>query len=48
MPYLGNKITLSESDLKELFALFTSVTKYEKRQIYDPTNDERVLLQMPT
>jgi len=43
MPYLRNKITLSESDLKELFALFTSVSKYEKRQIYDPTNDDHFL-----
>jgi len=43
MPSLGNKITLSESDLKELFALFTSVTKYEKRRIYDPANDDHFL-----
>jgi hypothetical protein len=34
---------LSESDLKEFFALFTSVTKCEKRQFYDPTNDDHFL-----
>jgi hypothetical protein len=43
MPYSENKITLSESDLKELFALFTSATRYEKRQIYDPTSDDHFL-----
>lgn len=33
-----NKISLTEEDLKELFALFTSCTKYEKQQIYDINN----------
>ena len=27
---------LGEEDLKEIFAIFTSATEHEKRQIYDP------------
>lgn len=43
MPSLGKRITLSESDLKEIFSLFTSATVHEKRQIYDPTSDHYFL-----
>ncbi|HOI92805.1 MAG TPA: hypothetical protein PLK28_20050 [Candidatus Rifleibacterium sp.] len=35
---ITNKISLTEEDLKELFALFTSCTKHEKQQIYDTSN----------
>lgn len=34
-----NGIVLSEDDLKEIFALFTSVTKFEKAQVYDEQGD---------
>lgn len=30
----GHKITLEENDLKEIFGLFTSLTKHEKAQVY--------------
>lgn len=43
MPYWDKKITLSESDLKEIFALFTSATTHEKHQVYDPTSDHYFL-----
>jgi len=33
---ISNKpITLSEDDLKEIFSLFTSSTRYERDQVYD-------------
>ncbi len=31
----NNPIVLSEEDLKEIFSLFTSSTKYERDQVYD-------------
>lgn len=34
-----NGIILSEDDLKEIFALFTSATKFEKLQVYDEQGD---------
>ena len=43
MPHLGNEIALGESELKEIFALFTSTTKYERRQVYDPTDENYFL-----
>ena len=30
------KLNISDNDLKEIFALFTSVSTYELKQIYDP------------
>jgi len=36
-------ITLSEDDLKEIFSLFTSVTKFERDQIYDRDSDHHFL-----
>ena len=33
------KIEFSEADFKEVFALFSSSTVYELRQIDDPSND---------
>lgn len=34
-----NGIDLSDDDLKEIFALFTSATKFEKLQIYDEQSE---------
>ncbi len=34
-----NGIVLSEDDLKEIFALFSSATKFEKLQVYDEQSD---------
>ena len=34
-----NGIDLSEDDFKEIFALFTSATKFEKLQVYDVQNE---------
>ena len=34
-----NGISLSEDDLKEIFALFCSATRFEKLQVYDEQND---------
>lgn len=34
-----NGIDLSEDDLKEIFALFSSATKFEKLQVYDEQNE---------
>jgi hypothetical protein len=31
----NNSIMLSEDDLREIFSLFTSSTKYERDQVYD-------------
>lgn len=31
----NDPLILSEDDLKEIFALFTSATKYERDQVYD-------------
>ena len=30
-----NQIALTDDDLKEIFSLFTSTTRYEREQIYD-------------
>ena len=30
----GDRLILSEEDLKEIFSLFTSPSNYEKRQVY--------------
>jgi len=38
-------IKLSEEDLKEIFALFTSCTKYERDQVYDKDSDHFYLKQ---
>jgi len=34
-----NGILLSEDDLKEIFALFSSATKFEKLQVYDEQSE---------
>jgi hypothetical protein len=34
-----NGIRLSEDDLKEIFALFCSATRFEKLQVYDEQSD---------
>ncbi len=34
-----HNIEFSEDDLKEIFALFSSVSAYELRQIYDSNNE---------
>jgi len=34
-----NGIDLFEDDLKEIFALFSSATKFEKLQVYDEQNE---------
>ena len=34
-----NGIGLSEDDLKEIFALFCSATRFEKLQVYDEQSD---------
>ena len=34
-----NGIVLSEDDLREIFALFSSATKFEKLQVYDGQSD---------
>jgi hypothetical protein len=35
MRLLSKAIVLSEDDLKEIFSLFTSSTRYERDQVYD-------------
>lgn len=35
----GTSIHLSEDDLKEIFALFTSATRFEKLQVYDEQSE---------
>ena len=35
-----NGIRLSEDDLKEIFALFCSATRFEKLQVYDEESDD--------
>jgi len=39
MPGDSVRIVLTEDDLKELFSLFCSPTKYEKEQMYSPSSD---------
>jgi hypothetical protein len=39
MKILADNIEFSETDFKEVFALFTSSTAYELRQIHDPANE---------
>ena len=34
----AKSIDLTEDDLKEIFSLFTSVTRYERDQIYDQSS----------
>jgi len=36
-------INLTENDLKEIFSLFTSSTKYERDQVYDRNSDHYFL-----
>jgi hypothetical protein len=39
MDIFEHAILFSDSELKEIFALFSSGTKYEREQIYDPTSE---------
>jgi len=44
MKRISNKpIALSEDDLKEIFSLFTSSTKYERDQVYDKNSGHHFL-----
>jgi hypothetical protein len=36
---MGSGLTVDENDLKEIFALFTSATEYEREQVYDRQDD---------
>ena len=47
---MGNSnkpIALSEDDLKEIFSLFTSSTKYERDQVYDAHSEHHFLQVKP-
>lgn len=33
-----NRIYIEDADIQEIFGLFTSATKYERDQIYDPSS----------
>lgn len=39
----NNSIVLSEDDLKEIFSLLTSSTRYERDQVYDEGSDHHFL-----
>lgn len=39
MKLLSGNIVLSEDDLKEIFSLFSSTTKFEKKQVYDEKSE---------
>jgi hypothetical protein len=38
MKFNGQELTVTEDDLKKIFALFTSCTDYEKKQIFDESS----------
>jgi hypothetical protein len=43
MKDINNVLNLSQEDLKEIFALFTSPTQHEKEQIYDQLSEHYFL-----
>lgn len=43
MNVAGKAIALTEDDLKEIFSLFTSSTKYERDQVYDKNSGHHFL-----